>query len=195
MTAVAACLGAGIVALAGRRADAPRLSDAVMDTLAAQGVAPDLVYTVALPGYELAEQSVGVIGDEGFGAVYVSPEGHQAELTVDRGRFSDAMCAEAPIPHSDPPATATTCERDGTGWYRAGGGRHEYVVANHDHTLRLNAATADLDRATLETAIAHARQVTAPSSDTTAPPSGRVERGDLPASGDGAPNNTVGPGG
>jgi hypothetical protein len=175
--------------------DRPPLSDAVLGRLAAQGVAPDLVYTVELPGYELAEQSVGVVGDDGFGAIYVSPEGGQVELTVDRGRFSDALCAETPIRDADPPAAPTTCERDGSGWYRAGGGRHEYVVARRDHVLRLNASTEDVDRTALDTAVTGARHVDAASSDGTAPSPSPAERGDLPASGDGAPDNSVGPGG
>ena len=162
---------------------------------AAQGVAPDLVYTVELPGYELAEQSVGVIGDEGFGASYVSPDGRQAELTVDRRQSDDGMCTETPIRHADTPSPPTTCERDGIGWYRAGGGRHEYLAVRGDHTLRLNAPIADVDRATLGAAVTNARHVTRAASETTAPSSSPPERGDLPATGDGAPNNTVGPGG
>lgn len=195
LAVIAVGLAAGLSAPAGRRADPPPLSDAVMDRLAAQGVAPDLVYTVELPGYELADQSVGVVGDEGFGASYVSPDGRQVELTVDRGQPDDGMCTGTPIGHADPPSPPTTCERDGTGWYRAGGGRHEYVAVRGDHTLRLNAPIADVDRATLDAAVTNARPVTREASETSAPSSSRPERGDLPATGDGAPNNTVGPGG
>jgi len=190
---VTACIAAGLVGLAGRCADTPPLDDGVMGGLAAQGVAPGLVYTVELPGYELADQSVGVVGEEGFGAIYVSPEGSQVELTVDWGQFSDGMCTEMPIPHAVTPTAPTTCERDGTGWYRAGGGRHDYVVARRDHLLRLNAPIGDVDRTTLDTAVTHAHHVTAAASDTTAPPSSPPERRDLPATGDGAPNNIVGP--
>jgi hypothetical protein len=137
--ALGVALGAVVVAvdlavLASRGAEAPPLSDAVIERLAAQGVDPDLVYTVELPGYELAEQSVGVVGGEGFQAIYFSPEGRQVELTVDRGRFDDDMCSEAPIPNTDPPTTPTTCQRDGAGWYRAGGHRHKYVAMRDDRT-------------------------------------------------------------
>lgn len=193
--AIAGAVAVGVALLASRPADAPPLSEAVIERLAAQGVDPDLVYTVELPGYELAEQSVGVVGDEGFQAIYVSPEGHQVQLTVDRGQFSDDMCSESPIPNTDPPATPTTCQRDGAGWYRAGGDRHEYVAMRDDHLLRLNTSTGGIDRAALETAVTHAQHVTAAHSDATERPTGPVERGDLPTNGDGAPINTVGPGG
>ena len=53
----------------------------VMRRLEAEGVAPELVYVVSIPGHEVAEQSVGVRGGEGFGATYVSPDGGQVETT------------------------------------------------------------------------------------------------------------------
>lgn len=167
----------------------------IVDPRGPAGTPTELAYTVELPGYELADQSVGVVGEDGFGAVYVSPEGREVELTVDRGRFSDGLCRETPLRHTDPPTAPTTCERDGTGWYRAGGGRHEHVVVRGDHVLRLNGPIEEVDRATLGTAVSQARPADGAASDPTTRPSGPVERGDLPATGDGAPDNSVGPGG
>ncbi|MCZ4638870.1 hypothetical protein O3S69_33015, partial [Streptomyces rubrogriseus] len=37
----------------------------------AMGVAPELVYVTEAPGFTLARQSVGVLGDEGFSATWV----------------------------------------------------------------------------------------------------------------------------
>ncbi|MFC4016167.1 hypothetical protein ACFOY2_53780 [Nonomuraea purpurea] len=37
-----------------------------MDLARRQGAAPELMYVVDLPGYEVSEQSVGVINDDGF---------------------------------------------------------------------------------------------------------------------------------
>ncbi|MFI6904572.1 hypothetical protein ACIBKY_25150 [Nonomuraea sp. NPDC050394] len=75
------------------------LSQAVIDQATRQGVAPELMYVVELPGFQLAEQSVGAVGEDGFGAVYTSADGRQVELRVDR----------------TPYRCAGTCERDGDG--------------------------------------------------------------------------------
>ncbi|MET8140976.1 hypothetical protein ABZU32_11775 [Sphaerisporangium sp. NPDC005288] len=169
------------------------LSQAVIDRAHAQGVAPDLIYVVDLPGYELAEQSVGGVGEEGFGAFYVSPDGRRVELRVDRGDFSDGQCADTPISGADPPTAPVRCDRDEVGWYRQGGGRHEYTAVRGDHYIRLAGRLADVDRAALKAAVAGARPATG--TGTPSPPPSPVERGDLPTSGDGAPDNEVGPGG
>lgn len=170
------------------------LSQAALDQARAQGVAPDLIYVVDLPGYELAEQSIGGVGDEGFGAFYVSPEGGQVELRIDRGTFSDALCADTPVKDAEPTA-AVRCERDEVGWYRVAGGRHEYTAVSGDHYIRLNGRVGEADRAALKAAVAGARHVTGEGSGTPLPPRTPVERGDLPTNGDGAPNNDVGAGG
>ncbi|MGV9774550.1 hypothetical protein [Streptosporangium sp. NPDC003464] len=170
------------------------LSQAALDQARAQGVAPDLIYVVDLPGYGLAEQPVGVVGEEGFGAFYVSPEGRQVELRIDRGTFSDALCADSPLNGAEPPAPVR-CERDEVGWYRTAGGRHEYTALNGDHYVRLNGRVGEVDRAALKAAVAGARPVSGEGSGTPSPPPGPVDRGDLPTNGDGAPDNGVGPGG
>jgi len=169
----------------------------VMGRLRADGVAPELVYVVSIPGHELAEQSVGVRGGEGFGATYVSPDGGQVELVVDWGGFSDEQCRDTPIVNAEPPGSAVTCEPDGAGWYRVGGGRHEYVTVRDDHVLRLGAAEGELDDVALRAALADARHVTTAGAQEQdhAPAPATVERADLPPSGDGAPDNSVGAGG
>lgn len=166
---------------------------AAVDQASARGVAPDLVYLVDMPGYELAEQSIGVINDEGFGAFYVASDGKRVQLRVDRGQFSDALCAARPLTDVESADASVRCARDEVGWYREGGGRHEYIATRGDVLLLLTGKLTDVDRETLKAAVAGARRA-----EVTGTPSARpspVERGDLPTSGDGAPNNDVGPGG
>ncbi|GAA4573724.1 hypothetical protein [Planotetraspora kaengkrachanensis] len=182
----------GLVAFAGRDSGAS-LPEADLARIRAQGVAPDLIYLVDVPGYTLAEQSLGVINDEGFGAIYSSSEGRTVELRVDRGAFDDAVCADMPV-HNVVDAPVT-CDRDDVGWYRTAGDRHEYIVVRGDHFIRLNGMATEVTRETLKAAVAGARQITGDVTEAPEPPRTPVERGDLPTVGDGAPNNEVGPGG
>ncbi|MEV8593123.1 hypothetical protein [Streptomyces sp. NPDC052012] len=168
----------------------------------ALGVAPELVYVTEVPGFRLAQQSVGVFGGDGFSATYVSrQDGRQIRLTVDRGSVADAGCG----------TTRAACERDGEGiWYRGGGGgQQEYLVAGAGHVVRVQ-GDAGVPRDVLREA---ARDVHRPAGDEVAevlPPTGPgdaqapdapsaptapVERGDLPPDGDGAPRNDVDAGG
>ncbi|WP_049567660.1 hypothetical protein [Nonomuraea sp. SBT364] len=153
------------------------LDGPTLDRVLGQGVAPDLIQLVELPGYELAEQSAGAVNEEGFGAVYTSPDGRQVELRVDRGPY---RCAG-------------TCERDGDGWYAVHDGKHEYVAVRDGHHLRLISDEGQVDRAVLRKAAEGARP--AVGDGTPSPPPGPVERGDLPSHGDMAPHNPTGPGG
>ncbi|WP_336207270.1 hypothetical protein [Nonomuraea sp. LPB2021202275-12-8] len=153
------------------------LSQSVLDQARRQGVAPDLMYVVDLPGYELAEQSVGAVGEEGFGAVYTAPDGKQVEMRIDRGPYT----------------CLGTCERDGDGWYTEHEGRQEYAAVRADHHVRLISAAGQVDRGVLKRAAEGARP--AVGDGTPAPPPSQVERGDLPENGDGAPIDPTGPGG
>jgi hypothetical protein len=182
----------GLVAFAGRDSGAS-LPEADLGRIRAQGVAPDLIYLVDVPGYTLAEQSLGVVNEEGFGAIYSSPEGRTVELRVDRGAFGDDVCADKPVHNAAVPPV--TCERDEVGWYRTAGDRHEYIVVRGDHFIRLNGMLNEVTRETLKAAVAGARPVTSDGTGAPEPPRTPVERGDLPTVGDGAPNNEVGPGG
>ncbi len=170
------------------------LGQSVLDQVRRQGAAPELIYALDLPGYQLAEQSAGVIGNDGFGAFYFSGSA-RVQLRVDRGTFSDALCADTPLMDAEPASAPVRCERDEVGWYRSGGGRHEYTAVRADHFIRLNGGIGEVDRTVLKAAVAGARHAVPDGSGTSSPPPGPVERGDLPTSGDGAPNNEVGPGG
>ncbi|RVX41404.1 hypothetical protein EDD27_3931 [Nonomuraea polychroma] len=169
------------------------LSQALIDQARASGAAPDLIYVVDLPGYELAEQSVGGINEEGFGAFYVSPEGKQVQLRVDRGTFSHALCPDRPVTDADPVGSPVQCSRDEVGWYRQAAGRHEYIAVRDDALLLLAGKLADVNRETLKAAIDGARRAVGTGS--SGPRPSPVERGDLPTSGDGAPIQPTGPGG
>ncbi|GLW23579.1 hypothetical protein DI270_015450 [Microbispora triticiradicis] len=166
-----------------------------MDHLRELGVAPDLVYLVDLPGYEMAEQSMGGVGEEGFGVFYTAPGGRQVELRVDRGAFDDDMCRSTPINLATPPDALVLCIHDEVGWYRMAGDRHEYVAPRGDVLIKLSGGVTDVSRAALKAAVAGARRATGDRKAGTAPPRVPVERGDLPTVGDGAPDNEVGPGG
>ncbi|GAA1520288.1 membrane protein [Streptomyces albidochromogenes] len=164
----------------------------------------ELIYVTEAPGFELAEQSVGVIGDDGFSAAYVSAAtGGQIQLSVDRGKLDGAAC---PKPGEDPSGAGGTavCERDGDLRYRATGTTHEYARAYDGHVVRVGADPKVVDRATLRRAAQQAHRADNEELDEVLPPSGpgagaggiggggMPERGDLPPVGDGAPRDEVG---
>lgn len=148
-----------------------------------QGVDPALVYVVAMPGFALAEQSAGVLGDADYGATYVPvepPPAVQVGLRVTRGEYDAARCASEPLPAGG----AVSCAPDDRGWYRTGGGWQEYVVAADGHVLALSAPADAVDRADLVAAALGARHQDGTAVAPVPPP---VTRGDLPSTGDGAP--------
>ncbi|GAA1011806.1 hypothetical protein Aple_013260 [Acrocarpospora pleiomorpha] len=171
------------------------LSPAALDQALRQGTAPDLIYLVEVKGYEIAEQSIGVINDEGFGAFYSSTDGRRVQLRIDRGTMTDALCPGVPVTDMNPLTAPVRCERDEVGWYREGGGHHEYVAVHEDHLIKLAGSLDDVDRATLKTAVAGARRVTTTAPATPRPSHTPIVRGDLPTTGDGAPIQNTGPGG
>ncbi|MEV7969305.1 hypothetical protein AB0O34_25455 [Sphaerisporangium sp. NPDC088356] len=136
------------------------LSPAQLDDLRSEGVAPDMIYLVDLPGYELAEQSMSVYNREGFQAYYFSAEGRQVWFGVDRGHFSDAVCAAKPLHDAEPLIPPDSCEYDEAGWYRTSGGRHEYAAVDEGHVIRISGLKADVNRASLKEAITGARHAT-----------------------------------
>ncbi|MBQ1099504.1 hypothetical protein KBY55_26450 [Streptomyces sp. b94] len=165
----------------------------------ALGVAPELVRVIGSPGFTLAQQSVGVLGDDGFSATWVSREtGAHLRLSVDRGSITGATCPEQPV--GDMSGERTTCERDGDAWYRTGAGRHEYAVPEEGHVVRVSGEADAVPRDVLREAALAAHRPDASEAAALLPPadpapSAPVERGDLPSFGDGAPDNGVGVGG
>ncbi|WP_435614600.1 hypothetical protein [Streptomyces coelicoflavus] len=165
----------------------------------AMGVAPELVYVTEAPGFTLAQQSVGVLGDDGFSATWVDGDTNALlRLAVDRGSITAGTCPEQPV--GDMSGEHTTCERDGDAWYRNGAGRHEYALPEEGHVVRVSAETDAVPRDVLRAAALAAHRPDAAETDRLLPstepaPATPVERGDLPPFGDGAPDNHVDVGG
>ncbi|NEB12393.1 hypothetical protein G3I32_26760 [Streptomyces coelicoflavus] len=165
----------------------------------AMGVAPELVYVTEAPGFTLAQQSVGVLGDDGFSATWVDGGTNALlRLAVDRGSITAATCPGRPV--GDMSGEHTTCERDGDAWYRTGAGRHEYALPEEGHVVRVSAEQDAVPRDVLRAAALAAHRPDAAETDRLLPsaeaaPPTPVERGDLPPFGDGAPDNHVDEGG
>lgn len=155
------------------------------------------VWVTEAAGYALARQSVGVLGDDGFGSVYTEPDGAQIQLSVERLPHADADCTDGPASGSDR-EPVVTCERDGEQWYRATESGHAYAQEQGDLVITVSGEREKVDRATLRSSARAAHRADDYELDQVLPPaeeaSGRqpVERGDLPPEGDGAPNNEVG---
>ncbi|WP_433548361.1 hypothetical protein ACQPZG_27350 [Streptomyces sp. CA-294286] len=153
------------------------------------------VYVTEIPGFTLAEQSVNVIGHDGFSATYFSQRGGQVQLAVDREKLPANGC--------------DGCVRDGDHWYSSAGGASVYLRAEGGHVVRLTGSDG-VPRDVVKTAAQKAHHASPQEMDAVLPkvraeadggagseaPSGSgggpVERGDLPPVGDGAPRNDVG---
>lgn len=141
------------------------------------------VYVTEIPGFTLAAQSVGVIGDDGYSGTYVSKDGGgRIQLSVERGKLPADGCVG--------------CEKDGANWYSSGTDGSTYRRAEDGHVVRLTGSDG-ADRATLKAAAEKAHRASPAEMDAVLPeargPDGAVvERGDLPPVGDGAPRNDVG---
>ncbi|MFT9669739.1 hypothetical protein ACMZ5F_21130 [Streptomyces rhizosphaericola] len=157
----------------------------------------DHVWVTGAAGYALARQSVGVLGDDGFGSSYTAPDGGLFQLSVERRPHAVAECtgAAAPAGGTEPPET---CERDGEHWYRATESDHAYARERSGLVITVSGAREKVDRATLRSAARAAHRADDHELDRVLPPAGGgsgqrpVERGDLPPVGDGAPDNEVG---
>ncbi|MFD3516542.1 hypothetical protein [Streptomyces sp. NPDC058657] len=154
------------------------------------------VYVTEIPGYTLAEQSVNVVGHDGFSGTYVSKQGGRVQLSVDRGQLPVHGC--------------DGCVRDGDHWYSSTGGDSVYLRAEGGHVVRLT-GSGGVARDVVRTAAENAHHASpeemdavlpeagsgtqsggGPTDGGTATSGGPVERGDLPPVGDGAPRNDVG---
>jgi len=159
----------------------------------AAGTSAALVHVIDVPGYTLARESVGVVGADGFGSVYVSPSGAQIHVSVER------TTADAPVCTAD----AVECANDGE-WYRSERGVHEVGrlegPRGRRYQVRVWSDPAFVDDATLKAAASTVRLATAAEVDAVLPaPDAPVDamptRGDLPPVGDGAPMDPPGVGG
>ncbi|MDQ0986903.1 hypothetical protein [Streptomyces sp. V2I9] len=158
---------------------------------------PEHVWVTEADGFALARRSVGVLGDDGFGSAYTSPDGGRIQLSVERRPHAVADCTDAAAHPAGrkPPAT---CERDGGQWYSATESGHAYAREQGGLVVTLSGTRQEVDRATLRAAALAAHRADDRELDEVLPPAGPdsaerpVERGDLPPVGDGAPDNDVG---
>ncbi|MFI2415342.1 hypothetical protein [Streptomyces sp. NPDC018947] len=173
-------------------------SDELENRATALGIAPELVYVTRVPGFTLARQSVGVLGDDGFSAAYTSGSGAVITLSADRGSMTEDTCRARPV--GDAGGGPVTCERDAETLYRTGDGQHEYALPKDGHVVRLTAGADAVPRDVLRRAAVSVHRPDAAEAAATLPsprPGATVpvERGDLPPAGDGAPDNHLDAGG
>jgi hypothetical protein len=188
----------GPVAAAASAEAAPDADEVTENRARALGIAPELVYVTGTPGLTLAQQSVGVLGDDGFSATYLTGSGALVRLSVERGSMTGDTCPGRPV--GDSTGGRATCARDTDAWYRTGGGQHEYALPKNGHVVRLSADADAVPRGVLREAAASVHRPDAAEAAATLPspwPAAGtpVERGDLPPVGDGAPDNSVDVGG
>lgn len=170
---------------------------AIAEHADAVGIAPDLVYTTEVDGYDLAPQSVGTGTADGMSATWVNGgTGAMLTMRTDRGEITTESCGEMPL--WDAPDAAVTCVEDGALWHRSGGDVDEYIAVRDGSLIRVTglngAPTEDLRAAADGVRVPSDAELELLFSDLKAP-GDPVERGDLPENGDGAPIDTVGPGG
>ncbi|MGK3952311.1 hypothetical protein ACLKM7_08305 [Microbacterium sp. I2] len=192
---IAASLGGCASGMAGTDAADP---DAIAGRASAVGIAPELVYTTEVDGYDLAPQSVGTGAAEGMSATWFNQTtGAMLTIRTDRGELTAASCAGIPL--WDAPDGPVTCTEEAGIWHRSGGGVHEYVAVRDGALIMVTG----MNNAPSEDLLAAAEAVHVPSdaelellfSDLPEVPAAPVERGDLPDNGDGAPIDPGGPGG
>ncbi|CAL9413665.1 hypothetical protein SUDANB178_01689 [Streptomyces sp. enrichment culture] len=141
---------------------APRQAE-LDERLRALGIAPELVYVTEVPGFTVAQQSIGVNGDDGFSVAYWAKNGAVLHLYAERGSAAD--CPQGHVCRA--PAKGQVVRLYG-----------EKVAPDV-----LRRAADALHRPTpgeLVPLLPSPRTATAP-----------VQRGDLPPNGDGAPDNSV----
>ena len=172
--------------------------DSIAEVANGTRIAPELVYSTEVNGYDLAPQSVGPSASDGIMASWFN-NGTGSILTIrsEAGVLTEASCAAKPL--WDAPDEAVTCTDEDGVWHRSGGGIHEYVAVRDGALIWVSG----MDGATQADLLAAAKAVRVPSeaelerlfSDAPRSAGEPVERGDLPENGDGAPIDPTGPGG
>ncbi|MCT9821028.1 hypothetical protein N3K63_12135 [Microbacterium sp. W1N] len=173
-------------------------ADSIAAYADAAGIAPELVYTTEVAGYDVAPQSVGPTADDGMSATWFNATTHaMLSIRTEWGEMTAASCAETPVWES--PDAPVTCTDEGGLWHRSAGPIHEYVTVRDGVWIQV----IGMDGAPQADLLAAAQAARTPSeaelehlfSDLPDTSTGPVERGDLPENGDGAPIDPTGPGG
>lgn len=178
---------------------APADSEQIAESALSLGIAPELVYTTGVDGYDLAVQSVGLNGSSGLSGTWFNEStGGMLTIRTDFGELTAETCPETPLEEAYD--AAVSCEEDDGGlWHRSAGDAHEYVVTRGEVLIRVSgqgAPVEDLRAAAQAVHVPSVAELELLFSDAPAQPTGMpVERGDLPENGDGAPIDPSGPGG
>jgi len=197
---IAASVAVTITACAsGAGAGAPADPAQIAESARSLGIAPELVYTTDVDGYDLAVQSVGPNGSDGLqGTWFDDASGGMLTIRTDRGELTAQTCPTVPLEEAfDAPVT---CEEEESGlWHRSAGDVHEYVATRDGVLIRVSGRGAppeDLRAAAQAAHVPSTAELERLFSDAPEVPTGPpVERGDIPGDGDGAPVDPTGPGG
>lgn len=173
LLALAACAGrAGATPTPTPTSTEPADPAVVAQRVAPVGIAPDLVYVTDLDGFDLATQSVGVVGDEGMSAAYVRVDDDGVAtvmlMSARAGQVTGVPCADLPDT-AEPPVRCVVDRGAAT------------VLLEGDV---VDAATVRAAGAAVRLPYAHELDDLFSELPTPGPP---VQRGDLPPEGDGAP--------
>ncbi|MFB7892610.1 hypothetical protein ACFC1I_10460 [Microbacterium sp. NPDC056044] len=180
-------------------AEGPADSAQIAESARSLGIAPELVYTTDVDGYELAVQSVGPNGADGLQGTWLdTASGRMLTIRTDRGELTAQTCAAIPLEGAFD--AAVTCEEDEDGlWHRSASDVHEYVATRDGVLIRVSGSGAppgDLRAAAEAAHVPSAAELALLFADAPEVPTGPpVERGDIPENGDGAPIDPSGPGG
>lgn len=174
-----------LAACAGRASGTTATADPALpaDTAArvsAAGIAPDLLYVTDVDGFELATQSVGVVGDDGMSATYVRYDDEVVGtvlLTTSRVPDPSAVPCDG-LPDSSDAVQRCTVTRGAAHVALEGEGVESATLRAAAEAVRVP-RTDELDALLADLPV----------------PGPPVVRGDLPPEGDGAPLNPTGPGG
>jgi hypothetical protein len=172
--------------------------DSIVERATAAGIAPELVYTTEVDGYDLAPQSAGAGAARGMSASrFNGTTGAVFTIRTDHGELTSDSCVEMPL--WDLPDEPVECTDEEGVWHRSGGGVHEYIAVLDGVLIRVtgmnDAPPADLLAAAKAAHVPSDAELDVLFSDLRPAPTEPVERGDLPENGDGAPIDPVGPGG
>lgn len=197
---IAAAVAVTVTACAtGAGGGAPAEAGQIAERARSLGIAPELVYTTDVDGYDLAVQSVGPSGSDGLATTWFNVStGGMVQIRTERGEVTAQTCAVLPLEEARD--ATVTCDEVAEGlWHRRAGDAHEYVATRDGVIVRVSGTGAppeDLRAAAEAVRVPSAAELEMLFSDApqlrTGPP---VERGDLPEHGDGAPIDPSGPGG
>ncbi|MEV8272281.1 hypothetical protein [Microbacterium sp. NPDC077184] len=174
-------------------------ADQIAASMGGLTIDPTLVYTTDVDGYDLAPQSVGGSAETGMSAVWFNATSSaMVELRTEAGDLDAESCAALPL-WNGPSGDVTCTEEPGDIWYRQLDAAVEFIAVRDGALVRLignGASTDDLRAAAQNAHVPTVSELEVLFSDAPRMPTGEpVERGDLPENGDGAPDNSVGPGG